>query len=129
VTTNPYDVIVVGAGHNGLVAAAYLAKAGQRVLVLEQRPMVGGAAVTEELFPGFRVSTVADGSGYLSADVVGDLDIDSRVDFVSSDVVAFCPQPDGSQLTIWRDVERTARCSRWSGTPRPGAQAREKADR
>jgi len=108
VTTNAYDVIVVGAGHNGLVAAAYLAKAGQRVLVLEQRPMVGGAAVTEEMFPGFRVSTVADGSGYLSADVVGDLDIDSRVDFVSSDVVAFCPQPDGSQLTIWRDVERTA---------------------
>ena len=107
-TAKTYDVVVVGAGHNGLVAAAYLAKAGQRVLVLEQRPTVGGAAVTEELFPGFRVSTVADGSGYLSPRVVKDLGLASRIDFVASDVIAFCPQPDGSQLTIWRDVERTA---------------------
>ena len=51
-----YDAIVVGAGHNGLTAAAYLARAGRRVLVLERRPMVGGAAVTEELVPGFKFS-------------------------------------------------------------------------
>lgn len=107
-TAARYDVIVVGAGHNGLVAAAYLAKAGQRVLVLEQRATVGGAAVTEELIPGFRVSTVADGGGYLAPRVVRDLGIESRVDFVRSDAVAFCPQPDGSQLTIWRDVARSA---------------------
>ncbi|MEA2488258.1 MAG: hypothetical protein QOI85_461 [Chloroflexota bacterium] len=49
-----YDSIIVGAGHNGLVAAAYLARAGQRVLVLERRGFAGGAAVTEELFPGYR---------------------------------------------------------------------------
>jgi phytoene dehydrogenase-like protein len=103
-----YDVIVIGAGHNGLVAAAYLAKAGRRVLVLERREAIGGAAVTEEVFPGFQVSTVADGGGYLSPRVRSDLKVDSRVETVPSEAVAFCPQPDGSQLTIWRDGARTA---------------------
>jgi len=103
-----HDVVVIGAGHNGLVAAAYLAKAGRRVLVLEKRERVGGAAITEEIFPGFQASTVADGGGYLSQHVRDDLKLDSRVETVHSDAVAFCPQPDGSQLTIWRDTARTA---------------------
>ena len=102
-----YDVIIIGAGHNGLVTAAYLAKAGRRVLVLEKREMVGGAAVTEEIFPGFKVSTVASGGGYLSARVRRDLEVDSHIETLQSDAVAFCPQPDGSQLTIWRDTART----------------------
>ena len=51
--TPTYDAIIVGGGHNGLVAAAYLARAGKRVLVLERRHLVGGAAVTEEIFPGY----------------------------------------------------------------------------
>ena len=51
-----YDAIVIGGGHNGLTAAAYLARAGRKVLVLERRHIVGGAAVTEEVFPGFRFS-------------------------------------------------------------------------
>ena len=54
-----YDAIIIGAGHNGLVTAAYLARAGRQVLVLERRDMVGGCAVTEELWPGYRVSTGA----------------------------------------------------------------------
>jgi phytoene dehydrogenase-like protein len=102
-----YDAIIIGAGHNGLVAAAYLAKAGRRVLVLEKREQIGGAAVTEETFPGFKVSTIADGSGYVSAKVRSDLKLDSHVETVQSDVVAFCPQPDGKQLTIWRDTAKT----------------------
>ena len=102
-----YDVIIIGAGHNGLVTAGYLAKAGRRVLVLESRNWVGGAAVTEEIFPGFKVSTVADGAGYLSPRVRRDLKIDSHVETLQSDVVACCPQPDGSSLTIWRDMART----------------------
>jgi phytoene dehydrogenase-like protein len=102
-----YDVIVIGAGHNGLVTAAYLAQAGRRVLVLERRDTVGGAAVTEEIFPGFRASTVADGSGYLAARVRRDLKIDARVETLPSEVVAFCPQPEGAPLTIWHDTERT----------------------
>jgi len=102
-----HDAIIIGAGHNGLVTAAYLAKAGRRVLVLERRNIVGGAAVTEEIFPGFRVSSVADGSGYLSTVVRRDLDIDSRVETIGSEVIAFSPQPDGSQLTIHRDTAKT----------------------
>jgi len=102
-----YDVIIIGAGHNGLVAAAYLAKAGRRTLVLEKREVIGGAAVTEEIFPGFMVSTVADAGGYLSAGARRDLKLDSHVETLPSEAVAFCPQPDGSQLTIWRDTSRT----------------------
>ena len=101
-----YDVIIIGAGHNGLVAAGYLAKAGRRVLVLEGRQRVGGAAVTEEIFPGFRFSTCADGSGYLSAEVRRDLKPD--VEILAADPVVFAPQPDGSRLVIWRDTARTA---------------------
>jgi phytoene dehydrogenase-like protein len=77
--------------------------------VLERRGIVGGAAVTEEIFPGFKVSSVADGSGYLSAAVRSDLKLDSRVETIDSDVVAFSPQPDGSQLTIYRDTAKTVK--------------------
>jgi phytoene dehydrogenase-like protein len=105
--TASYDAIIIGAGHNGLVAASYLAKAGRKVLVVERRSIVGGAAVTEEIFPGFQVSSVADGCGYLSPTVRGDLKLDAHVETVDSEIVAFCPQPDGSQLTIHRDTAKT----------------------
>ena len=68
-----YDILIGGAGHNGLVAAAYLAKAGQRVLVLEKQPVVGGAAVSEELSPGYHFSTCADGTGYLAPEIQKEL--------------------------------------------------------
>jgi phytoene dehydrogenase-like protein len=102
-----YDAIIIGAGHNGLVTAAYLAKAGRQVLVLERRNIIGGAAVTEEIFPGFKVSSVADGSGYLSETVRRDLKLDSHVETIDSEIVAFAPQPDGSQLTIHRDMAKS----------------------
>jgi phytoene dehydrogenase-like protein len=104
-----YDVIIIGAGHNGLVTAGYLAKAGRRVLVLERRELVGGAAVTEELFPGFRFSSCAGGSGYLAPEVRRHLALDSYgLELVPADPVVFSPQPDGTHLAIWRDTERTA---------------------
>jgi len=119
-----YDAIIIGAGHNGLVTAGYLAKAGRKVLVLERRNIVGGAAVTEEIFPGFKVSSVADGSGYLSSAVRRDLKLDSHVETIDSEVVAFSPQPDGSHLTIYRDTAKTvqeiARFSKADAEAYPG---------
>lgn len=105
-----YDVIVIGGGHNGLTAAAYLAKAGRKVLVLEKRPILGGTAVTEELIPGFRFSTIADGAGYLDPQIIRDLTLHAfGLETIPGDVVAFVPLPDGRHLTIWRDTERTVK--------------------
>jgi len=70
--TNYYDFIIIGAGHNGLVAAAYLAKQGKKVLVLERRPFVGGSVVTESFGEGFIVDAVQTG-GTLRADIIKDL--------------------------------------------------------
>ena len=68
-----YDTIVIGAGHNGLVAAAYLAKAGRKVLVVEARNVLGGIAATEEIFPGFKYSTCAHLAGSFSDKIIADL--------------------------------------------------------
>ncbi|MBT8207113.1 MAG: NAD(P)-binding protein, partial [Acidimicrobiia bacterium] len=70
-----YDAIVIGGGHNGLVNAAYLAKAGRKTLVLERRDVVGGAAVTEELHPGFNFTTFSYAISLLRPDIVHDLDL------------------------------------------------------
>ncbi len=72
---NQYDAIVVGAGHNGLVTANYLARAGMQVLVLERRDFVGGACITEELFPGFRVSSCSYICYLLQGTIIDDLQL------------------------------------------------------
>jgi phytoene dehydrogenase-like protein len=106
--TSAYDAIIVGGGHNGLVCAAYLARAGRRVLVLEAREMVGGCAVTEEIWPGYRVSTASYLSSLLQEKVVRDLELDRfgyRVD--AKDPAFFSPFPDGRHLFMWQDRART----------------------
>lgn len=105
-----YDALIIGGGHNGLVAAAYLAKGGRSVLVLERRPVLGGAAVTEELIPGFRFSTLADGPGMLAPEVIHELALERHgLQIVPADPLIAAPQPDGPPLAIWRDPGRTAR--------------------
>jgi phytoene dehydrogenase-like protein len=73
--TENYDAIVIGGGHNGLTAAAYLAKAGRRVLVLEQRYVLGGAAATEEIFPGFKYSVYSYVVSLLRPEVIRELEL------------------------------------------------------
>ena len=100
-----YDVTIIGAGHNGLVAACYLAKAGLKVLVLEQREVVGGAAASEYVFPGYKFNTGALDAGLFMPQIVSDLKLKERgLVFLEGEAAVFAPQPDGSALTLWRDL-------------------------
>ena len=100
------DIIIVGGGHNGLTAAAYLADAGINVLVLERRDVVGGAAVTEELIPGFRFSTASMACGSLQAKVVEDLKLrDYGYDAYSVDPPYTFIRPDNTYLCAWNDPD------------------------
>ena len=104
-----YDAIIIGAGHNGLVTAAYLAKAGKKVLVLERRPIVGGIAATEEIFPGFKFSTCAHLAGSFSSGVVADLDLKNHdFELLGLDPLLFAPSLDGNSLLIPRDFNKAA---------------------
>jgi phytoene dehydrogenase-like protein len=100
--------VVIGGGHNGLTAAAYLARAGAKVVVLEQRPFVGGACITEETWPGFRINTYAYLAGMLSAKVIDELGL-ARFGYrtVPHDPEGFLPFPDGRSITLWNDTART----------------------
>ena len=104
-----YDAVVVGAGHNGLVCAAYLAGAGLRVVVLERREQVGGMAETSEPWPGVRVPTLAHTVGRFRPAIARELRLrEHGLRLVQPDVRVFAPQPDGRALTLWGDASRTA---------------------
>jgi phytoene dehydrogenase-like protein len=103
-----FDVIVLGGGHNGLVAAAYLAGACLNVLVLERRPVTGGACVTEELFPGYRFSTCSYLCYLLQTKVIEDLELRRHgFEVYPVDPWRFLPLPDGRRLLLWKDVGRS----------------------
>ena len=105
-----YDAIVIGAGHNGLVSAALLAKAGLRVMVLERRDEVGGAAVTTQLSSGARAPGVAHSVERFDPGLVSRLGLDRHgLQLIEPEVAAFCPQGDAPALTLWPDAVRTGR--------------------
>jgi len=110
------DVIIVGGGHNGLVAAFYLAKVGFKPLVLERRTQVGGAAVTEEIQPGFRCSTLAHNTGPLRADIVRDMQLEQHgLKLTAPDVSTVSLLPDGRALVLYSDTKRAAQeIATWS---------------
>src|ERR1700684_420883 len=103
-----FDVIVMGAGHTGLVTTPYLARAGRRVLVLEARELVGGCAVTEEIWPGYRVSTASYLSSLMQEKVVRELELERYGYAVDAkDPAFFSPFPDGRHLFMWQDRAKT----------------------
>jgi phytoene dehydrogenase-like protein len=105
-----YDAIVIGAGHNGLVASAYLARAGRKVLVLERRALVGGCVVTEEPWPGFKVSTASYVNSLFRPEIIRDLQL-TRHGFamIPRSPSSFTPLPDGRSLLMGPDKAMTAR--------------------
>src|SRR5687768_10960062 len=101
-----YDAIVVGAGHNGLVAACYLAGAGLKVLVLERYHEVGGAAISEETIPGFRLSTGSYVLSLAPRQIFDELGAWQGIELLDRNPRFFAPFPDGSSLTYWVDHEK-----------------------
>ena len=102
------DVVIVGGGHNGLVAACYLAKSGLKTLVLERREIVGGGAVTEEIHPGFRCSTLDHATGPLAAQIADGLNL-SRfgLELITPEARVLALSPEGRSICIYNDVRRT----------------------
>jgi phytoene dehydrogenase-like protein len=114
--TQTRDILIVGGGHNGLVTAFYLAKAGFKPLVLERRAQVGGAAITEEFHPGFRCSTLAHAAGPLRAHVARDLQLERHgLKLITPEVSTASLLPDGRALVLYFDPKKAAEeIARWS---------------
>src|SRR5262245_33021021 len=105
-----YDAIIVGAGHNGLVAANYLARAGLKTAVLESRYIVGGACVTEELIKGARFSSCAFVQGTFRPEIVDELKLsDFGLEMTAPEVQGLAIFPAGSHVFLWKDVDKTVR--------------------
>src|SRR5437899_3686300 len=105
-----YDIVIIGAGHNGLVTAAYLARAGRRVLVLERREVLGGACVTEEVWPGFKVSTASYVNSLLRPAIIRDLELKRHgFEMLPRNPSSFTPFPDGRYLLLGPDPELNRR--------------------
>lgn len=103
------DVVIIGGGHNGLVAAFYLAKAGFKPLVLERRAQTGGAAVTEEFHPGFRGSILAHSAGPIRSDIVHDMQLEKNgVQLIKPEVGVTALSPDGRALVLYSDAKKAS---------------------
>ena len=104
------DAIVVGGGHNGLITAGYLARAGLKVTLFERRPIVGGSCVTEEIAPGFRVPRTSYVCSLLLPEITRDFRLkDHGFQVYMLDPGAFLPYPDGRYMLNWFDQERARR--------------------
>src|ERR1700688_1064362 len=103
------DVIIIGGGHNGLVTAFYLAKAGYKPLVLERRAQVGGSAITDEFHPGFRCSTLAHSAGPIRPDIIRDMQLEKHgLRSITPETCVTALSPDGRALSLYQDENRSA---------------------
>src|SRR6266516_1625988 len=106
----PRDIVIIGGGHNGLVTAFYLARAGFKPLVLERRNQVGGAAITEEFHPGFRSSVLAHSAGPLRPEIIHDMELEKHgLKLITPEVAVTALSHDGRALILYRDIDRAAR--------------------
>ncbi|MGB7131077.1 MAG: NAD(P)/FAD-dependent oxidoreductase, partial [Candidatus Sulfotelmatobacter sp.] len=103
------DVVIIGGGHNGLVTAFYLAKAGIKPLVLERREQIGGAAITDEFHPGFRCSTLSHSAGPILPSIVRDMQLEKHgTKFITPEICVTTLSPDGRALSLYQDDAKSA---------------------